>query len=64
MNLELINTEDAIFRINKTMNWEHDNSRCLGMFLDVRKAFDTVNHSKLLENLFMIEIRGIELKLF
>ena len=58
-----LNTNDAIFnlqsQITKSIN---SNKICASIFIDFRKAFDTVNHSILIKKLENIGIRGIPLK--
>ena len=58
-----LNTTDAIFnlqsQITKSIN---SNKICASIFIDFRKAFDTVNHSILIKKLENIGIRGIPLK--
>lgn len=53
-------TDDAILQIcNKAYNALNNSKHSLGIFLDLRKAFDTVPHNKLLEKLHKIGIRGV-----
>ena len=42
--------------------WEN-NEHCLGVFIDFRKAFDTVDHSILIGKLEHLGIRGLPLEL-
>jgi hypothetical protein len=57
---EGLSTESAIMEfINKVNNGINDNKKVSGLFLDIAKAFDTVNHKILLEKLFNCGIRGV-----
>lgn len=40
-----------------------DENKCMGIFVDVTKAFDTVNHNILLEKTKLYGIRGKSLYL-
>lgn len=58
-------TEDAVFALtNNIINNMDSNKKCLAVFLDLAKAFDTVCHQKLLVKLEAAGIRGETLKLF
>lgn len=60
-----ISTEDAVKELlNNIVNSLETNKKCLTVFLDLAKAFDTVDHAKLLNRLEDINIRGIVLELF
>lgn len=43
-------------KINESLNY---NNICIGFFLDIKKALDTVNHNILLEKLQNYEFEGI-----
>lgn len=58
------NTELAVLDLFKKTTMALDNSeRCLAIFLDLAKAFDTVSHNKLFDKLFTYGIRGPTLKI-
>lgn len=58
-------TNDAIYKLTSTVNkYLHENKKCIAVFLDLAKAFDTVSHEKLLLKLENIGIRGNVLSVF
>lgn len=58
-------TEHAVHElINIVINGLDNNKKCLAIFMDLSKAFDTVNHEILLAKLDSIGIRGSEHRLF
>jgi len=58
-------TDDALFLTMKTIySALNDNKRCLAIFLDLAKAFDSVPHNILLSKLHKYGVRGIALELF
>jgi hypothetical protein len=60
-----ISTELAILQIqDKIAKSLAEKQYCIGIFLDIAKAFDTINHSILLEKLKHYGIRGIAHKWF
>lgn len=57
------NTTDAIYALTSKIIEDLDKkNHCLGLFFDLSKAFDTVNHDLLLERLYSIGIRGLALE--
>lgn len=50
-----IATVDLVTDLQKQMD---NNNHVLGLFIDFKKAFDTVNHSILLDKLYKIGVRG------
>lgn len=62
---ENLSTDLAILKlqdlISRTLNKKH---KALGLFLDLSKAFDTLNHHTLLDKLYHYGIRGIAHKWF
>lgn len=57
-------TEDAVIDVMKNIiNGLNDNKKCLAVFLDLAKAFDTVDHRILLKRLDRIGVRGPALDL-
>lgn len=58
-------TEDAVTGLTKyVMENLDDKKKCIGVFLDLAKAFDTVSIPKLIQKLEMMGVRGVILKLF
>ena len=58
-------TEQAILELTDKLKSAIDNKQLMwGLFLDVSKAFDTVNHKILLERLQKYGIRGVPLQWF
>ena len=58
-------TEHAMLDIAYKITDAIENKKlCLGLFLDLSKAFDTISHSILIDKLFKYGIRGVGLKWF
>lgn len=58
-------TEDAVMLLTNTVSNALDqNQSCLGVFLDLAKAFDTVSTPILLQKLNLVGIRGVALDWF
>lgn len=60
-----LSTTDAVYEFTKIITHNLDNNKkCLAIFLDLAKAFDTVPHSSLLNILNMYGVRGTVLGVF
>ena len=60
-----LSTTDAMYQLTSDVNESLSKSKkCLTVFLDLQKAFDTVNHQKLFTKCSNIGIRGFALSLF
>lgn len=60
-----MSTCDAVYRLTSIINDSlHSNKKCITVFLDLAKAFDTVPHLGLLQKLENIGIRGRVLDVF
>jgi len=58
-------TEDAVLELSNFVTDKlENNKKCAAVFLDLAKAFDTVNHSLLLKKLEAMGIRGVPLAWF
>ena len=51
-------TIDAIAKISEKIRFAESNASCCAIFLDLKKAFDTIDHDILLQKLDQIGIRG------
>lgn len=60
-----LSTTDAIYELTKNITDNLDsNNKCLALFLDLAKAFDTVPHDSLLNVLNIYGVRGLALQVF
>lgn len=60
-----VSTEDAVLKLtSKVFKLLDDKQKCLGVFLDLQKAFDTVSIPILLSRLQNIGVRGVALDWF
>lgn len=60
-----LSTSDAVGELTRQVNESFDkNRKCLAVFLDLAKAFDTVPHDLLLETLESYGIRGPVIEIF
>jgi hypothetical protein len=58
-------TEDALYRLTDMIYSSLDtNKKCITVFLDLAKAFDTVSHPILLKKLDSVGVRGLSLDWF
>lgn len=60
-----LSTEDALVTfLEDVYNGINDGKKCAALYIDITKAFDTVDHKILLEKLWMAGVRGLPLKWF
>ena len=60
-----MSTDDALMNVTSRIITELDSGKkCVGVFLDIKKAFDTVNHAILLNKLDSLGIKGTVHKFF
>lgn len=59
-----LSTSDAIYELtSKLYKSLDDNKKSMAVFIDLAKAFDTVDHALLVRKLYQIGVRGLPLKL-
>lgn len=59
-----MNTQQALTKFTTQIyDAFESNKKCLALFLDLSKAFDTVSHDILIKKLWGVGIRGVELRL-
>lgn len=60
-----MSTNMAVYKLTSLINKSlHENHKCIAVFVDLEKAFDTVPHIQLLNKLEAIGIRGRALRVF
>jgi hypothetical protein len=60
-----LSTEDALVTFFEDIyNGINENKKCSALYIDITKAFDTVDHSILLDKLWMAGVRGLPHKWF
>jgi sarcosine oxidase/L-pipecolate oxidase len=53
-------TEDAVVElVNYVVDALNDGEKCIGIFIDFAKAFDTVSHELLLTKMYQYGVRGV-----
>ena len=58
-------TSNALYDLTKQITEKLENSdKCIAVFLDLAKAFDTVSHDRRLNVLFKYGVRGKVLNIF
>ncbi len=62
---ENLSTEDALTTfLEEIYDIVNNGNKCSALFIDITKAFDTVDHEILLDKLYLAGVRGLPLKWF